>query len=94
MTVSNGAMSITTSRFCGDRQLLKVARESGIGDGFTVPRHLPGEAPEAVPFSRRSCNARIPLEMPTPPRSAGAVALRAAARRLIGTGSCVRGGRR
>src|SRR3546814_19575781 len=28
----------------GDRQLLKVARESGIGDGFTVPRHLPGEA--------------------------------------------------
>src|SRR3546814_3789636 len=24
----------------GDRQLLSVARESGVGGGFTVPRHL------------------------------------------------------
>ena len=26
----------------GDRQMLGVGRECGIGDGFTVPRHLPG----------------------------------------------------
>lgn len=28
----------------GDRQMLRVGRECGIGDGFTVPRHLPGVA--------------------------------------------------
>ena len=28
----------------GDRQMLAVGRECGIGDGYTVPRHLPGEA--------------------------------------------------
>ena len=27
----------------GDRQMLAVGRECGIGDGYTVPRHLPGE---------------------------------------------------
>src|SRR3546814_16280691 len=46
----------------GDRQLLKVARESGIGDGFTVPRHLPGEATGSCSFAVAP-NARIPLEM-------------------------------
>lgn len=28
----------------GDRQMLAVGRECGIGDGYTVPRHLPGMA--------------------------------------------------
>ncbi|WP_341713065.1 LuxR family transcriptional regulator [Erythrobacter sp.] len=28
----------------GDRQMLSVGRECGIGDGYTVPRHLPGMA--------------------------------------------------
>lgn len=28
----------------GDRQMLAVGKECGIGDGYTVPRHLPGEA--------------------------------------------------
>lgn len=28
----------------GDRQMLRIGRECGIGDGFTVPRHLPGVA--------------------------------------------------
>lgn len=28
----------------GDRQMLAVGRECGIGDGYTVPRHLPGLA--------------------------------------------------
>jgi LuxR family transcriptional regulator, quorum-sensing system regulator CciR len=29
---------------CGDHQMLAVGRECGIGDGYTVPRHLPGTA--------------------------------------------------
>lgn len=28
----------------GDRQMLAVGQECGLGDGYTVPRHLPGEA--------------------------------------------------
>ncbi len=72
----------------GDRQLLKVARESGIGDGFTVPRHLPGEATGSCSFAVAP-NARIPLEMLHAAEIVGAVAL-AAARRLIGTGSYTR----
>lgn len=28
----------------GDRQMLAVGRECGIGDGYTIPRHLPGTA--------------------------------------------------
>lgn len=32
----------------GDRQMLQIGRECGIGDGFTVPRHLPG-------FARGTC---------------------------------------
>lgn len=28
----------------GDRQMLAVGRECGIGDGYTIPRHLPGAA--------------------------------------------------
>lgn len=28
----------------GDRQMLSVGQECGIGDGYTIPRHLPGEA--------------------------------------------------
>lgn len=72
----------------GDRQLLKVARESGIGDGFTVPRHLPGEATGSCSFAVAP-NGRIPLEMLHAAEIVGAVAL-AAARQLIGTGSYIR----
>ena len=46
----------------GDRQLLKVARESGIGDGYTVPRHLPGEATGTCSFAV-SPKTIIPAEM-------------------------------
>src|SRR3546814_522365 len=28
----------------GDRRMLEVGRDHGVGNGFTVPRHLPGEA--------------------------------------------------
>lgn len=34
----------------GDRQMLAVGRECGIGDGYTVPRHLPGIARGACTF--------------------------------------------
>lgn len=33
----------------GDRQMLAVGRECGIGNGYTVPRHLPG-------FARGTCS--------------------------------------
>ena len=35
----------------GDRQMLSVGRECGIGDGFTVPRHLPGLATGTCTFA-------------------------------------------
>ena len=34
----------------GDRQMLSVGRECGIGDGYTVPRHLPGTASGTCSF--------------------------------------------
>ncbi|MVZ98161.1 LuxR family transcriptional regulator [Sphingorhabdus sp. IMCC26285] len=34
----------------GDRQMLAVGRECGIGDGYTVPRHLPGSATGTCSF--------------------------------------------
>ncbi len=35
----------------GDRQMLSIGRECGIGDGFTVPRHLPGLAHGTCTFA-------------------------------------------
>ena len=34
----------------GDRQMLAVGRECGIADGYTVPRHLPGDATGTCSF--------------------------------------------
>jgi LuxR family quorum-sensing system transcriptional regulator CciR len=34
-----------------DRQVLEAARKEGIGDGFTVPAHVPGEAHGSVSFA-------------------------------------------
>lgn len=34
----------------GDRQMLAVGKECGIADGYTVPRHLPGEAKGTCSF--------------------------------------------
>lgn len=67
----------------GDRQLLRVARESGIGDGFTVPRHLPGEASGSCSFAMNP-HADIPFEMLHVAEIVGAVAI-ASAREIIGT---------
>lgn len=35
----------------GDRQMLAVGRECGLGDGYTVPRHLPGLARGTCTFA-------------------------------------------
>ena len=35
----------------GDRQMLAVGKECGIGDGYTVPRHLPGLARGTCTFA-------------------------------------------
>lgn len=67
----------------GDRQLLSVARESGIGDGFTVPRHLPGEAIGFCSFAVGP-RAVMPEEMLHAAEILGAVAI-ASARELIGS---------
>ncbi len=39
----------------GDRQMLAVGRECGIGDGYTIPRHLPGTARGTCSFVVRPC---------------------------------------
>ncbi|MGQ2933719.1 LuxR family transcriptional regulator [Sphingopyxis sp.] len=67
----------------GDRQLLSVARESGVGDGFTVPRHLPGEASGTCSFAVRP-HADIPADMLHAAEILGAIAI-ASARELIGS---------
>lgn len=55
----------------GDRQMLAVGRECGIGDGYTVPRHLPG-------LARGTCTFAVTPDRPLP-RS------RLAAAELVGT---------
>lgn len=42
-----------------DREVLEAAREQGIGDGFTVPAHVPGEAHGSVSFA---AEAGVPLD--------------------------------
>lgn len=42
-----------------DRAILLLAREQGLGDGFTVPAHVPGEA-------RGSCSFACPADRPLP----------------------------
>lgn len=58
----------------GDRQMLRIGRECGIGDGFTVPRHLPG-------FARGTCtfvvspDRRLPTQLLPLAEMIGALAL-------------------
>ncbi|MGQ3138384.1 MAG: LuxR family transcriptional regulator [Sphingopyxis solisilvae] len=66
----------------GDRQLLHVARESGVGDGFTVPRHLPGEATGSCSFAVGP-RAVMPGDMLNVAEIIGAIAI-ARARELMG----------
>ncbi len=66
----------------GDRQMLGVGRESGIGDGFTVPRHLPGDASGSCSFVVRP-DGVLPRSMLHVAEIVGAFAL-ASARRILG----------
>lgn len=67
----------------GDRQMLAVGRENGIGDGYTVPRHLPGEASGTCSFVVRP-ERPIPTDMLNVAEIVGAFAL-TSARHIVGT---------
>jgi LuxR family transcriptional regulator, quorum-sensing system regulator CciR len=66
----------------GDRRMLKVGSENGIGDGYTVPRHLPGEASGSCSFVVRPGN-RLPRRALQIAEIVGANAL-TSARRIAG----------
>lgn len=68
----------------GDRQMLRVGRECGIGDGFTVPRHLPGFARGTCTFAV-SPDRRLPTQLLPLAETIGALALSKA---LILSGDC------
>lgn len=67
----------------GDRRMLEVGRENGLADGYTIPRHLPGEASGTCSFAIGR-DRPLPGELLHSAEIVGAIAL-AAARRLIGT---------
>lgn len=45
------ALSEMIALTTGDRQILALARREGIGEGFTVPAHVPGEAHGSCSFA-------------------------------------------
>ena len=63
----------------GDRQMLAVGRECGIGDGYTVPRHLPGEASGSCSFVVRP-DGQLPKSILLVAEIVGAFALASACR--------------
>lgn len=65
-----------------DRQIFAVGRENGIGDGYTVPRHIPGEASGSCTFVVRPENI-MPEPMLPLAEIVGAVAIENA-RRIVG----------
>lgn len=66
----------------GDRQMLAVGKECGIGDGYTVPRHLPGEARGTCSFVVRP-GTSLPRPLLMVAEVTGALAL-ACAHRVSG----------
>ncbi|HET6523524.1 LuxR family transcriptional regulator [Sphingopyxis sp.] len=68
----------------GDRQMLSVGREHGIGDGYTVPRHLPGDASGSCSFVVRP-DRILPADALDVAEIVGAFAL-ARARQISGAG--------
>ena len=58
----------------GDRQMFAVGRECGIGDGYTIPRHLPGTARGTCSFVVRPDGA-LPEEWLVVAELVGTVAL-------------------
>jgi DNA-binding CsgD family transcriptional regulator len=66
----------------GDHRMLSVGKANGIGDGFTVPRHLPGYASGSCTFAMRP-DMTVPAPMLPVAEIVGAFAL-TSARRLAG----------
>lgn len=66
-----------------DKQILAVGRENGIGDGYTVPRHLPGDASGTCSFIVMPQN-EIPVPTLAFAEIIGAAAL-TSARRIVGS---------
>lgn len=63
----------------GDRQMLQVGKDCGIGNGFTVPRHLPGLARGTCTFAVAP-DRKLPRELLTIAETVGAQALSCALR--------------
>ena len=63
----------------GDRRVLALGREQGIGDGFTVPAHVPGESHGSCSFANEA-GRPIRIEMLPLAQLAGAFAFEAARR--------------
>lgn len=62
-----------------DRQMLAIGRECGIADGYTVPRHLPGEASGSCTFAVGPARM-LPRTMLAAAEILGAMALSSAAK--------------
>ncbi|WP_298674303.1 LuxR family transcriptional regulator [uncultured Sphingomonas sp.] len=63
----------------GDHEILAHAREHGIGEGFTIPAHIPGEANGSVSFATIA-GRPLPTEMLSAAQLAGAFAFEGARR--------------
>ncbi len=63
----------------GDRMILALAREQGIGDGFTVPANVPGEARGSCSFAS-AAGRPIPSALLPLAQLAGAFAFEGARR--------------
>lgn len=66
----------------GDRQMLAVGKDIGIADGYTIPRHLPGDASGSCSFAVRP-ERKLPRSMLLAAEIVGAFAL-ASAMRIAG----------
>lgn len=65
-----------------DWGMLAIGREHGVADGFTIPRHLPGQVSAACTFAVGP-GTRLPVDMLAVAEGVGAVAL-TTARRIAG----------
>jgi LuxR family quorum-sensing system transcriptional regulator CciR len=68
----------------GDRQMLAIGKEVGIADGFTTPRHIPGEGSGSCSFVVNN-SAPLPRNMLLTAEILGGVALGAARAILAGS---------
>ena len=72
----------------GDRRILALGRAQGIGDGFTVPAHVPGEARGSCSFASEA-GRPLPQAMLPLAQLAGNFAFEAARRLWTGRGGAL-----